>query len=103
MHRFSSRRLFTTVLMAAAALVPLTARAQHGIDPVEASKRLLERAVKPQHDGSHLAQLFALRQLRDPDLASLFESLLSNEDWQVQVHALMGLAELDPQRQLDPA
>ena len=63
------------------------------VDPSEASLRILRRAVAVQHDGSHLPLLFALRQLHDPDLEPVFERLLQSDQWQVQVHGALGLAE----------
>jgi hypothetical protein len=71
-------------------------------NPTELSIDMLRRAVTPQADGSHLALLLALRQLRDPDLKPLFHQLAQLGEWQVQVHATLGLAEIDPQRQVDP-
>jgi hypothetical protein len=70
-------------------------------DPTQSSIALLQRAVHAQHDGSHLPLLFALRQLRDPDLKSLFLQLAQKGDWQMQVHALLGLAEIDTKKQID--
>lgn len=63
---------------------------------------MLRRAVTPDRDGSHLPLLFALRQLRDPDLKSLFYQLAQSGDWQMQVHAVLGLGEIDPNHRVDP-
>jgi hypothetical protein len=68
----------------------------------EPSVRHLQRAVHPQRDGGHLPRLFALRQMRDPDLRPLFYQLAQRDDWQVQVHAALGLAEISPERRIDP-
>lgn len=65
-------------------------------DAIDASVRHLRTAVTAQRDGSHLAMLFSLRQLRDPSLAPLFRQLVQHPEWQVQVHAVLGLAELTP-------
>lgn len=83
--------LLTTVLC----FVP-TAMAS---DAVDASVRQIQKACLPHRDGSHLPRLAALRQLGDPTLRALFERLLDHADWQVQVHAVLVLAELrTPQR-----
>jgi hypothetical protein len=58
--------------------------------------------VTTQRDGSHLPRLAALRQLRDPALRPVFYQLAGHEDWQVQVHATLGLAEIDESRRIDP-
>jgi hypothetical protein len=63
---------------------------------------MLRRAVTPQRDGSHLPLLFALRQVRDPQMRPLLLQLARKPDWQMQVHAALGLAEIDPNRQVDP-
>lgn len=65
-------------------------------EAIDASVRHLRTAVTVQRDGSHLAMLFSLRQLRDPSLAPLFRQLVQHPEWQVQVHAVLGLAELNP-------
>ncbi|MDY7110639.1 MAG: hypothetical protein SYC29_18555 [Planctomycetota bacterium] len=71
-------------------------------DFFDASVRHLRRTVTAQRDGSHLPRLFALRQLHDPTLEPLFYQLAHHEEWQVQVHAVLGLAEIDPQQRIDP-
>lgn len=68
-------------------------------DAVDASIRQIQKACLTQRNGSHLPRLAALRQLGDPTLRTLFERLLDHADWQVQVHAVLTLAELrTPQR-----
>jgi len=54
----------------------------------------LDRAVSPQPGGGHLTRLSALRALRDSRLRPLLVSLTEGGDTAVQVHALLGLAEL---------
>lgn len=71
-------------------------------DLYDASVRHLERTMSVQRDGSHLARLFALRQLRDPALRPLLFRLAENAEWQVQVHAVLGLAEIDESERVDP-
>jgi hypothetical protein len=55
----------------------------------------LRAAVVSKRDGSHLPLVFGLRQLRDPDLRPLFERLVRHDDWQLQTHAVLALAEID--------
>ena len=71
-------------------------------DALDASIRHLRRAVIQQGDGSHLRLLLALRQLRDPTLEPLFHQLAQHSEWQVQVHAILGLAEIDENHRVDP-
>jgi HEAT repeat protein len=78
----------------------IAARAQ--ANPTEAAISHLQSAVTTQRDGSHLPLLFSLRQLHDPTLRPLFHQLVQHNDWQIQVHAVLGLAELDEARQVDP-
>lgn len=54
----------------------------------------LRRAFTPAIGGSHLPLITALRQLRDPAMAPFFERITGSEDWQLQVHGILGLAEL---------
>lgn len=76
--------------------------AQHAADPMEDSIRHLRSAVTSQRDGSHLGMLLALRQLRDSQLEPVFEQLLDHDEWQIQVNAALGLAELAPTPQVNP-
>jgi HEAT repeat protein len=71
-------------------------------DEIDAAVRHLRKAVMRQRDGSHLPMLYALRQLRDPTLRPLFHQMVQHEDWQVQVHAILGLAEIEAEGQVDP-
>ncbi|MBT8485100.1 MAG: hypothetical protein KJO43_05940 [Phycisphaerae bacterium] len=73
-----------------------------GADAFDAAVRHLRRTATPQRDGTHLARLFALRQLDDPSLRVFYRRLLSSADWQTQVHAALGLAELSADGQVDP-
>ncbi len=84
----------------------MRAHAQVDTDPHQRSIALLRQATQVQRDGSHLPLLYALRQLRDPDLKSLFLQLaqrgVKEGEWPIQVHAVLGLAEIDPDQQVDP-
>jgi hypothetical protein len=74
---------------------PGMAVAQPQDDATDAGMRQLGRAIKARSDGSHLNRLRGLRQLRDPALRPFFERLLQSDDWTIQVHATLGLAEID--------
>ena len=87
-----------TVASTVALLLALVADGVAGAQPAdstEASLRILKRAVTTQRDGSHLSLLFALRQLHDPDLQSLFQQLVQSDQWQIQVHGVLGLGEIN--------
>ena len=96
--------LIAVVTVAVLAATPGT-RAQFVADPYESSIVMLRQSITPQRDGSHLPLLFALRQLRDAGLAGLFQHLAQQanqkEHWPMQVHAVLGLAEIDPKKQID--
>lgn len=68
----------------------------------DAAVRLLRGTVTSQRDGLHLPRLAALRQLRDPSLRPLFYQIVEHEQWQVQAHAVLGLAEINENRRVDP-
>lgn len=84
-------------------LPALPATAAQNVDPADASKSLLQRTTSPQRDGSHLSMLFALRQIHDPDLQPFFSQLVASPHWQIQVHGVLGLAEISESGQIDPA
>ena len=93
-----------TVASTVALLLALVADGVAGAQPAdstEASLRILKRAVTTQRDGSHLSLLFALRQLHDPDLQSLFQQLVQSDQWQIQVHGVLGLGEINSPKHID--
>jgi hypothetical protein len=91
------------LLFAAALLLPAASgSAQYGpVDPVEAATRQLASAVRHQPGREHRALLNALRQLRDPALRPLLQSLVQRPDWEIQLEGILGLAELGDGR-IDP-
>ncbi|MHC4949098.1 MAG: hypothetical protein ACYTG1_12720 [Planctomycetota bacterium] len=95
------RRTLPTCLLAVA-LVAVPAGPAAARDAVDASVRQLDRAVSRRGHSAQVALLQSLRQLRDPSLQSLFYRLVQHEQWPVQVHAVLGLAELDENSQIDP-
>ncbi|UCD76375.1 MAG: hypothetical protein JSV91_05505 [Phycisphaerales bacterium] len=97
------RRWIGLIPFPAVAVLTITAACQTAAaDTLDASIRHLRRAVIQQRDGSHLRLLLSLRQLRDPTLQPLFHQLAQHAEWQVQVHAILGLAEIDEDQRLDP-
>ncbi len=69
---------------------------------VDASIRHLRSAVLPPADGGQPVLLSSLRQLRDPRMRSFLLQLAQHGDPRAQVHALLGLAEIDPSGHVDP-
>lgn len=79
------------------------AAAQYGpVDPYDSSVRILREGVQSKNDGVQHASMVALRELRDPAIASLFEKLLRGDDWSLRVDSVLGLAEIDPTRKVNP-
>ena len=74
----------------------------YGSDHADAALRQLHRATKTQSNGQHLLSLAALRALRDPDLRPFFHQFSQHPDWAVQVHAVLGIAELSDDQVIDP-
>ena len=69
---------------------------------VVASTRHLQSAVQRQPDDSDLMLLSSLRQLRDPRMRSFFLQLAQNGRPMARIHAILGLAEIDPSGHIDP-
>jgi len=88
-------------MLAVLVTAPLCA-AQRSAEAVDASIRQLESAVRAQRSGKHLTLLFALRQLGTPSLRPLLYQLVQHQQWPVQVHAVLGLAELSDEGHVDP-
>ncbi|MDP6601656.1 MAG: hypothetical protein QGH76_05110 [Phycisphaerales bacterium] len=71
-------------------------------DFTAAATRQLREATRSARNGSNLPNLRSLRNLRDPALRPYFFQLAQHSDWAVQVHAVLGLGELEDNEQLDP-
>jgi hypothetical protein len=71
-------------------------------DPTEASILALRQAVTFQPSGVQHPRLVALRALKDPTLAPVFEGLLESPDPPLRIDGFLGLSELDTQRGADP-
>ena len=69
---------------------------------VDASIRHLRSAVLPAADGGQPVLLSSLRQLRDPRMRSFLLQLAQHGEPRAQVHAILGLAEIDPSGHVDP-
>ena len=70
---------------------------------LEAATRQLLSTVQQQSDGNRLLLLSSLRQLRDPTLHGFFMQLAQCGGPMARSHAILGLAEIDPSRHVDPA
>lgn len=88
--------------MAALGFVTVGASAQYDAKPYDIAVRHLDRAVTPQRNGSHMPLLGALRQLDDPTLLPLFTALLESDDPGIEVHCMLGMTELSPERRMRP-
>lgn len=96
-----STRMLSTALLT---LVSTNAALASWGDPWEAAAhRELDRAITPQSNNEHLMRLSALRALQDQRIEPLLVSLTSDDDPSIQIHALLGLAELSEDGRLDPS
>ena len=102
-----AHRLRTAALLACLAIAPFATRdasAQYGpVDPYESAVRVLREGIQSRNDGLQHAAMVALRELRDPATRELLEKLLRSDDWSLRVDSVLGLAEIDPARKIDPA
>ena len=79
-----------------------TLHAEVNSDYTKAALRKLTSATQKQQNGEHLSNLSALRNLHDPALKPFFYKLAQHNTWSIQVHAVLGLAELSEQGLVDP-
>lgn len=96
-------RLLTTLLTLTVALTPLSraSRAAAATDPAEtaaSARYVLEQATTIHRDGRHNQLLKALRHLRDPQLEPLFARLSTAKHPVLQIHGILGLTGLQPER-----
>ncbi len=68
-------------------------------DKTDAALVQLQKATSNENS---LINLAALRNLRDIDLRPFFFQFAQHPDWPVQVHAVLGLAELSEEQTIDP-
>ncbi len=90
------------VLLVLASAVIAMAAAAVSDRAVVASTRHLQSAVQRQPNGSDLLLLSSLRQLRDPRMRAFFLQLAQNGRPMARIHAILGLAEIDPSGHIDP-
>jgi len=107
MPRRPVHRLRTTALVAClsvAQFATLDALAQYGpVDPYDSAVRVLREGIQSRNDGLQHSAMVALRELRDPTTRTLLEKLLRCDDWSLRVDSVLGLAEIDSARKIDPA
>jgi hypothetical protein len=96
------RCLQTCSLVVALFCAPSFSYASSRIDNTAAALRKLKTATQQQRNGEHLANLGALRSLHDPALKPFFYNLVQHNTWSIQVHAVLGLAELSEDGLVDP-
>ncbi len=99
LHAANNLRAVIALLATVAVALPASAQDDEGY--FEPAARQIRMAVQGQRDGSHLQRLFGLRRLSDPTLDTLYQQLIRHREWQVQVHAILGLAENSESRQID--
>lgn len=62
---------------------------------------LLRSAMRISREGREIPLLKSLRQLKDPELAPLYEELAQNPHPILKIHGILGLAECNPEKKLD--
>lgn len=67
----------------------------------ESSTIMLQTAMRVWPDGRQHPMLQALRQTKDARLQPVYEKLFDLPQPQMKIHAILGLAELDPDKKLD--
>lgn len=80
-----------------------TASGQYGpVDPYDSAVRALKEPLAGA-DGEQHAAMVALRELRDPSIRPLLESLVRSDDWSLRVDSILGLAEIASEGKVDIA
>ncbi len=90
------------ILLLGPAVLAMAAVAAPPDRSLDASIRHLRAAVLPPADGGQPVLLSSLRQLRDPRMRSFLLQLAQHGDPRAKVHAILGLAEIDPSGHVDP-
>ncbi len=90
------------ILLLGTAVVGVAVAAAPPDRSVDASIRHLRSAVMPPAKGGQPVLLSSLRQLRDPHMRSFLLQLAQNGDTTARIHAILGLAEIDPSGHVDP-
>ena len=79
------------------------ANADQQSETLDAAVYLLKKSTTVDRDGTHNLLLKALRHLNDPDTRPLFAELAQSDHPGLRVHGILGLAETDPDKQVDLA
>ena len=95
-------RFAYVVVAASSCALSANALCANGSDYSDAALRQLQAATKNQRNGQHLLNLASLRSLKDSALRPFFSQFTQHPDWTVQVHAVLGLAELSEEKTIDP-
>ncbi len=90
------------ILLLGPAILAMAAVAAPPDRSMAASIRHLRSAVLPPAAGGQPVLLSSLRQLRDPRMRSFLLQLAQDGEPTAQVHAILGLAEIDPTGHIDP-
>lgn len=70
-------------------------------DPYQSSVAAITRGIQVRRDGSNHNILLALRQMKDPRMRPLFQSMFASDEPSLRIDALLALAELDEEA-VDP-
>jgi hypothetical protein len=97
-----SMRILNIVVVNIVIAITANAFASTTADRTNAALKQLQTATSNQRSGQHLLNLKALRSLRDTDLRPFFSQFTQHTDWHVQVHAVLGIAELSEEQSIDP-
>ena len=95
--------LATALLAVVLCLPTLQARAQEDSSAYNSAVFLFTQTTRPYRDGRHNSLLLALRHLKDPQLAPLFDALTVSEYPAQRIHGQIGLAEASLAGKLDLA
>lgn len=95
------RCLFALLALVLAIVAPAR-QAQAQTDPIYDSSVFLLRSTQVlDRRGEFSVLIRSLRQLQDPELAPLFRELVLSEHRIMRIHGILGLAEIDPAKQVD--
>ena len=90
--------IVAAVLVAWGSCLPATAD-----ETADSSVWLLKKCTLVHRNGRHNVLLRALRQMHDPKLKPLFSELVQKHHPVMQIHGVLGLAEIDPDKKIDLA
>ena len=70
-------------------------------ETIHTATYLMKQSLHVDRQGRYHLLLMSLRQLRDPQLLSLFQSLMDSQQPAIMIHGFLGAAECHPNHQLD--